>query len=492
VILRFFHDKAVDNKIGAGEAVNGRSRGVICVFLLGRFTKAEANFALPSSEAKRDVRFRLYIKLLMLDCIAIGITFLTVAKLFGQEWMSLDKVNLMAMALPIYVGIATKGNAYSLDALKRPTMAALQAALNLTLTMLAIQCVLYFAHISETISRFSFGLSFVSSAILIMALRKPFSHYALQRTKGQLTDDLIIMDGIAITGSPQCYMVDAAQHNLVPDLNDPRMLNRVGRWMRTFDRVIVACPPDRRHAWSIVLQGAAVQGEIMLNEVHESGAIGLGRFQNHDTHIVSKGPLSMSSRIQKRAFDLTVTVPAIILLSPLLALVAISIKLDSQGPIFFFQERIGLGNRLFKIIKFRSMHVACADSMGSLSANRSDSRITRIGRIIRKTSIDELPQLFNVLMGDMSIVGPRPHALGSTAASKLFWEVSHDYWRRHALKPGMTGLAQIRGFRGATDCIEDLENRLSADLEYLKDWSAIKEIIIILRTFQVVVHRNAF
>lgn len=462
------------------------------MYLLNRFTRIAAEVSLPIPQAKRDIRLRLYAKLLVLDSIVIGGVFLTVAALLGPEWMALDKINLMAMVIPIYIGIAIKGNAYSLHALQKPFAAAVHAVLNLFFAMLVIQCVLYFAHVSDAISRLSFGTALIVSAMLLAGLRRPFARYALLRTGGQLTDDLIVADGVAISLTGDGQLADADLHNLRPDLKDPQMLNRLGRWMRSFDRVVIACPPDRRPAWAIVLQGAAVQGEIMLIDECNSGAIGLGRCLGHDTHIVSKGPLSMSSRVQKRAFDLIVTVPAIIALSPLLAIVAIAIKLESRGPVLFLQERVGLGNRLFKIAKFRSMRVEQTDSAGSRSASRDDDRITRVGRVIRKTSIDELPQLFNVLIGDMSIVGPRPHALGSKAATKLFWEVSQEYWRRHALKPGMTGLAQIRGFRGATDREEDLQNRLTADLEYLKDWSLLGELAIILQTFRVLVHRNAF
>lgn len=461
------------------------------MYLLEKFSKAKTEVELPLPEAKRDVRLRLYIKLMLLDCCLIASVFLAVAHSFGQEWMSLDKINVMAMIIPIYVGVAINGNAYSLQALARPVPASAQAALHLLFAMLAIQCVLYFAHVSDAISRLSFGLAILISALCLSLLRQPFSRYALRRTGGRLTDDLIVADGVLVQ-APDGMLFDAALHNLYPDLNDPQMLNRIGRWMRSFDRVVIACPPERRHAWSIVLQGAAVQGEILLTDSAQSTAIGLGKCLGHDTHIVSKGPLSMASRFQKRMFDLALTVPAIILLCPLLALVAVAIKLESRGPVLFFQERIGLGNRLFKIAKFRSMRVEQTDSEGSRSASRDDDRITRVGRFIRKTSIDELPQLFNVLMGDMSIVGPRPHALGSKAASKLFWEVSEHYWRRHALKPGMTGVAQVRGYRGATDREVDLENRLKADLEYLKDWSLMGELVIILQTFRVLMHRNAF
>jgi polysaccharide biosynthesis protein PslA len=127
-----------------------------------------------------------------------------------------------------------------------------------------------------------------------------------------------------------------------------------------------------------------------------------------------------------------------------------------------------------------------------VSTQREDPRITRVGQFIRRTSIDELPQLLNVLWGDMSLVGPRPHALGSLAGDSLFWEVTNAYWIRHALKPGITGLAQIRGFRGSTETVEALERRVRADLEYVSNWSIAQDMLILLRTARVLVHKNAY
>src|SRR5690606_11368448 len=123
--------------------------------------------------------------------------------------------------------------------------------------------------------------------------------------------------------------------------------------------------------------------------------------------------------------------------------------------------------------KFRSMTEAQSDPDGNVSTARQDTRITRVGRLIRSTSIDELPQLFNVLLGDMSLVGPRPHALGSQAGEKLFWEVDLRYWHRHSLKPVLSGLAQVRGYRGATERESDLVYRLQSDLEYLEGWTIL-------------------
>jgi len=185
---------------------------------------------------------------------------------------------------------------------------------------------------------------------------------------------------------------------------------------------------------------------------------------------VSIGPLGLRARAAKRLFDLILAGGGLILLSPLLLLVAIAILLEDGSPVLFVQRRVGRGNRFFNMLKFRSMRSAASDGAGELSTRRDDDRITRVGRLIRRTSIDELPQLFNVLRGEMSMVGPRPHALGSQAGEKLFWEIDDRYWERHALKPGLTGLAQIRGHRGATEREEDLAQRLESDLEYLDGW----------------------
>jgi len=194
----------------------------------------------------------------------------------------------------------------------------------------------------------------------------------------------------------------------------------------------------------------------------------------------------------KRAFDVALSVVGLVILLPLFVLVALAIKLEDRGPALFIQQRLGHGNRFFDVLKFRSMKIERSDNAGARSASRDDDRVTRVGRLIRRTSIDELPQLVNVLRGDMSMVGPRPHAPGSQAGDKLFWRIDQAYWRRHSLKPGLTGLAQIRGFRGATDEEADLQNRLDADLEYIRGWSPWGDAMIVLKTLGVLVHRRAF
>ena len=266
----------------------------------------------------------------------------------------------------------------------------------------------------------------------------------------------------------------------------------MSRIIAPYDRVVVSCHFEHRAAWATFLKSQNAGGEILLDRDLLHGAVAIGVYGDDDTLVLSRGPLSLASRMQKRAFDLAVSLTALLVFAPLMLVVALLIKLESPGPVLFRQTRVGEGNRQFKIFKFRSMRLESADHEGKASTQRGDPRITRVGRFIRRTSIDELPQLFNVIRGEMSIVGPRPHALGSLAGEDLFWQVTQSYWIRHALKPGITGLAQIRGHRGATDTAEALERRVRADLEYVSNWSLMQDLLILVRTLRVIVHKNAY
>jgi lipopolysaccharide/colanic/teichoic acid biosynthesis glycosyltransferase len=162
--------------------------------------------------------------------------------------------------------------------------------------------------------------------------------------------------------------------------------------------------------------------------------------------------------------------------------IALAIRLTSKGPVVFWQERIGFDEARFRMLKFRTMRHA-AESPGSCpQATRHDPRVTRVGAWLRRNSFDEFPQLLNVLAGSMSLVGPRPHAPGTCAAGRPFETITHRYATRHIVKPGMTGLAQIRGWRGETDTEEKLLRRVDNDLEYIATWSLSRDLRIIYRT----------
>ncbi len=203
--------------------------------------------------------------------------------------------------------------------------------------------------------------------------------------------------------------------------------------------------------------------------------------------------LDARGRAVKRVLDIAVASICLLLaLLPALLLMA-AIRLESRGPALFRQQRVGLNGALFTMYKFRSMR-QWNDVPGELrQATRGDPRVTRLGAWMRRHSLDELPQLLNVLLGDMSIVGPRPHAPGTRAGGRLFEDVTHRYAARHCVKPGMTGLAQVRGWRGETDTEEKLLRRVECDLEYIATWSARLDLSIIGRTAGTVLRaHNAY
>lgn len=189
-------------------------------------------------------------------------------------------------------------------------------------------------------------------------------------------------------------------------------------------------------------------------------------------------PLNRTEKFLKRLLDLFVAITALLILAPLLLLVAAAVKITIGSPVLFIQDRGGLSGNVFKIVKFRSMR-SLEYGPEITQVTKNDPRISRVGSFIRRTSIDELPQLWNVITGDMSIVGPRPHAL---AHDIHFSKVIPRYALRHYAKPGITGLAQIRGYRGETSELEDMIKRVEADLEYLKNWSLWGDILIIFKT----------
>jgi exopolysaccharide biosynthesis polyprenyl glycosylphosphotransferase len=199
-------------------------------------------------------------------------------------------------------------------------------------------------------------------------------------------------------------------------------------------------------------------------------------------------PLTAFDRAIKRTFDIAAASAGLLMLLPLFALVAIAIKLDTHGPIVFAQRRHGYNNVPFRMFKFRTMTLL-EDGNDFRQATRHDSRVTRIGRFLRRTSIDELPQLYNVLIGDMSIVGPRPHAI---AHNQMFDGVIASFWRRHNVKPGITGWAQANGYRGETRTLDLMHRRFEHDLYYIERWSFWLDIKIILMTlFCPTAHVNA-
>jgi exopolysaccharide biosynthesis polyprenyl glycosylphosphotransferase len=209
--------------------------------------------------------------------------------------------------------------------------------------------------------------------------------------------------------------------------------------------------------------------------------------------LLEERPLKDWRAAKKSVFDLVIGSLMLIVLSPLLALIALAIRLDSPGPILFRQPRLGFNNKLFVCYKFRTMHHRMTDLLDNRQATRDDPRVTRAGKWLRALSLDELPQLLNVLKGDMSLVGPRPHPPNTKAADQLFTEVVGKYAFRHRVKPGITGWAQINGWRGETKTVADIENRVACDLAYIESWSLWLDLRIMLLTVsREILSRHAY
>ena len=193
-------------------------------------------------------------------------------------------------------------------------------------------------------------------------------------------------------------------------------------------------------------------------------------------------PITNWGSVFKRLFDIAVSLFAIVVLSPILVGTAIAIRRDSEGPIIFKQKRLGFNNEEVVVYKFRSLYHNQSDQRAAKSVTKSDPRVTPVGRFIRRTSIDELPQLFNVLMGTLSLVGPRPHVPQQQTNSRLFEEVADGYMARHKVKPGITGWAQIHGWRGEIDNDEKLKQRVQHDIYYIENWSLTLDLYILFMT----------
>lgn len=445
----------------------------------------------PSLERRR---LRAYALLLLLDAILLNLSFALASLIYEGEWWQARNMLVVQTILPVYFTIALYNESYGGKALSNWIFAAKQALTALLISAALLNFVAFYTKSNAQFSRVSVTLGLIIAAAALLALRRLVPIVVERFWGGRTLNRLIIADGGPDFTLDKAVTIAAQKYGLDPASHDPFMLDRLGRLLQNQDKVVVSCPTERRQAWAFLLKSAGVYGEIVSEPAHTLGATDVHRYegQGRTTLVVSTGPLGLRSRISKRLFDIAVAAAALVVLFPVLIFTAVRIKLDDGGPVLFIQRRLGRGNQFFNMFKFRSMRVEQNDANGDTSTAREDDRITAIGKFIRRTSIDELPQLINVLRGDMSIVGPRPHALGSRANNKFFWEVDAQYWRRHCLKPGLTGLAQVRGHRGATEVEKDLTDRLQSDLEYISGWSLRRDLEIVFKTVLVLRHDNAY
>jgi lipopolysaccharide/colanic/teichoic acid biosynthesis glycosyltransferase len=453
--------------------------------------------AMRASVPKAVLRTRMCVVLAFIDTFAIVCSFALVSILHLHRGnYDSGTAEQIAIMIPTFLIVALFCRSYS-PTLIQDSWASIGRALRaMAITCATVVLVAFFLRLGEDWSRLGFIVHCAFAAVLVAILRYSFGNHASFLIGGEPYEVLYI-DETADVAAHELLTDGAPLPKPLRDQFDPTSLSpasydRFAQSIGMADRVVVRCAADRRHFWAQALKGADVQGELLAPELAVLHPLDCSFHGGMPTMVVSRGPLGLRHRLVKRTFDIFVAGSALVVLSPLLAVTALIIRMQDGGPVFFRQIRVGRSNRQFRILKFRSMYVAGSDEAGNRSASRSDDRITPFGRFIRATSIDELPQLLNVIGGDMSIVGPRPHALGSTADNLLFWDIDERYWQRHVMKPGLTGLAQVRGYRGATNCKEDLLNRLQSDLEYLRSWTIWRDFAIVLRTLGVLFHKNAY
>lgn len=460
---------------------------------LSSFRAAQAELPRPAgfsaSGSKQSRRRAVYLMLAAADAGAVSVGFALASMVYFDKMVGWQSTRLSVLVIPIFLTLALYGGAYGINALLDRSRGAMRAVIAFIMADALMLFVLTELNLAHDFNGWLLASSIGASVAMIVGARTVMDRIAKLLLGNQPLSELLILDGISSIEAESCVVLDANDLGIAADVSDPHMLDRVGNLLKNVDRVSIACSPERQRDWTLILRGAAIDGEVYS-----------GERPRPRPHLYAVDPAdapaqaapSSLDRLAKRVFDLLIAVPALIFLAPLMSMVAIAIKLDSPGPVLFVQQRVGRGNRLFRMYKFRSMRTELCDRDGIASARRDDDRMTRVGRFLRATSIDELPQLFNVLLGSMSIVGPRPHALGSKASEKLFWDIDRRYWLRHTVPPGLTGLAQVRGHRGATLHAKDLEDRLASDLEYVRNWSLGLDIQIVLKTFSVLVHPNAF
>lgn len=371
----------------------------------------------------------------------------------------------------------------------------------------------YVTKMTATFSRIWIGLWAVSAIVGVFAVRFNF-RFQLGRlqAKGWLTRRIVLVGAgpqgqrvaqhLAEGATPGITLVgifDDRRSRVPSTIAGQRIKGGVDTLLKFIrrervDEVIVALPwtaEDRLLEIMRKLRTAPVDVRLCPEGVaFQFGSRSFSDLNGLSVLNIYDRPLSSWRRVVKNVEDRVLATIILIFMMPLLVGVAIAIKFDSRGPVFFRQRRYGFNNELISVWKFRTLRHEATDWHDDKQVTRDDPRVTRLGAFLRKTSIDELPQFLNVIKGDMSIVGPRPHALKSKAGGRVFEEAVAEYFARHRVKPGITGWAQVHGLRGETDTVEKLEKRLQYDLYYIDSWSLWLDLKIIAMTPFSLVQRD--
>ena len=437
----------------------------------------------------------------LLDLMLLG-----TAGLLAAAMVSPGNVTLPALVGAAATNLALSRNgAYTQAALLSPVQACRGGIKPLVIGFFLLVACLFMAG-AETIQVRLFPLSWaVCAGLLLIAIRLPTAALLRQWARAGRLARKVAVIGIGdfsrefiarLDREPQSWDViglfDDRLSRVPPEQDGVKVLGTVAELVarsraEKIDVIVVALPLAAVDRISRILdQLASTVADIVLTTDlaglrftrSQFGAVG-----GNPVVSVKEAPLKDWRAVEKAVLDYGLSPVALLIAAPLLLAVALLIKLDSPGPVLFRQPRLGFNNRMFTCLKFRSMRQEATDLLADRQTMRDDPRVTRVGRVIRKLSIDELPQLFNVLGGTMSLVGPRPHAPNTRAADRLFTDVVQQYALRHRVKPGITGWAQVNGWRGETSSEEDIAQRVACDLYYIENWSVGFDLRIMWMTF---------
>jgi Undecaprenyl-phosphate glucose phosphotransferase len=383
------------------------------------------------------------------------------------------------------------------------------------IAMLMLTAVLFVFKVSDNVSRLWLATWSFTSPIALCGFRL-FTGSAAQRLRqrGQLTKNVAILGASEVGQQLAARLSEECSGTRLVGIFDERQSRFVKSGFSSstrvqqvtalyellckgrIDEVVIAIPPHASHRileLSRRFHPFPVSLRVLAPDGYENFRVLDSRqYGNIGTFRVMDKPLDEVAALVKRIEDVVIAAICLLITLPLMLAIAVVIKLDSRGPALFRQKRLGANNLPFDLLKFRSMYVEQTDPLGHQLTQAGDPRITRVGRFLRMTSLDELPQLINVLKGEMSLVGPRPHALAASAAGVAYARAISDYPIRHRVKPGITGWAQVNGWRGETKTIEQIRRRVEHDLYYVENWSLSFDILILGRTvFAVLSRANA-
>jgi Undecaprenyl-phosphate glucose phosphotransferase len=429
-----------------------------------------------------------------------------------EYWVALPGVALLTIV------VLQSLDLYQISALRAFAANGARVALGFGFVFLCLFALVFFLKLEGVFSRGVFGLWFLVGLAVLLLVR--FGFYMLIRelsARGLMDRRAVIVGG----GPPGAALLEALAHSQNSDIricgvfderNDDRSPDLVAGYPKLggvdellayarntrLDMIIFTLPVTAEARILEMLKKLWVLPVDIRLAAHTQKL----RFRPRNYSYIGSLPMfDMADRpvrdwghVLKTAMDRVLGLALLLALSPLFLLIAIAIKLDSPGPVFFRQKRYGFNNKLIEIFKFRSMYVDKADATAARLVTRDDPRVTRVGRFLRKASLDELPQLINVaIKGDLSLVGPRPHAVHAKAEDRLYDEVVEGYFARHRVKPGMSGWAQINGWRGETDTHEKIQRRVEHDLYYIENWSLAFDLYILIRTpFALINSENAY